>query len=566
MIRNIKNLFCGRRRSLGSEIAPDEIFLDSSNLPNFDVDQFEGRFEKPITKKTVLFLGAFFILVGLVFVGRVGILQVAKGESFALRSENNRLQHTPLFSERGIIYDRNGVELAWNSPGDDVFPVRSYTDKVGLAHVLGYIGYPARDKKGVYYETEFTGKDGVEKFYDKFLNGENGLKIVETNALLEVQSESVIKPPLDGEDLVLSIDALVQSKMYEFIENLSEEKGFQGGAGVVLDVNNGEVLALTSFPEYNSGVLSEGDDGAAIRRLQSDYRKPFINRAISGLYTPGSTVKPFVALGALNEKVITSEKKILSTGSISIQNPYFPDLKSVFTDWKEHGWVDVRDALAVSSNVYFYEVGGGFEDQNGIGIAKIEEYIRAFGLGEIAGIDLLGEVEGVIPNPTWKAEQFDGEPWRLGDTYNTSIGQYGFQVTPIQLAKGIAAIANKGELVSPHVVKDIKVKNSRVDKNIDGFNFDIIGEGMRQAVTDGTAKGLNVPSVKVAAKTGTAEVGISKKLVNSWIVGFFPYEKPRFAFVVVMEKGPRENTVGGLFVMRQILDWMTIHAPEYLTM
>jgi penicillin-binding protein 2 len=555
--------FFKRKRLWGREIAPDEIFLDSHNLPNFDVHQFEGRIEKPISKRTIFILGIFFIFVGTIFVWRIGVLQIEKGEAFSLRSENNRLHHTPLFSERGIIYDRNGVELVWNSPGKDVFPKRSYTNISGLSHLLGYIGYPARDSKGVYYQTDFIGKDGLEASYDKELNGENGLKIVETDALMRVRSESIIKPPKDGENLALSIDSDVQSRLYEFMKALAKDKGFSGGAAVIMDVQTGELLALTSFPEYSSSIMSEGKDVSAIRRFQTDSRKPFLNKAISGLYTPGSIVKPFMAIAALNEKIITPEKKILSTGSISIQNPYYPDLKSVFKDWRPQGWVNIKDALAVSSNVYFYEIGGGFKDQKGLGIRRIEEYVKKFGLGDVTGVDLSGEVKGVIPNPAWKAKSFNGEPWRLGDTYHTVIGQYGFQITPLQMVKGIAAIANDGKLISPHVVKGIDGEHVAI-KGIDKVNFSVVKSGMRQAVTDGTAKGLNVPYVNVAAKTGTAEVGISKKRVNSWVVGFFPYEHPRFAFTVVMEKGPRKNTIGGLYVMRQLLDWMAIKKPEYL--
>ncbi len=558
-----KTIFKGGKNLKDNEIAPDEIFLDSSNLPNFDVHQFEGRFEKPITKKTILLLASFFVFVGIVFIGRVGVLQISKGDSFKKRSENNRLQHTPLFSERGIIYDRNGVELAWNSPRDDVFPKRSYIDKKGISHILGYIGYPKRDNKGVYYQTEFIGKDGIEKFYNDTLAGINGLKIVETDALMNVRSESVIRPPQDGENIILSVDVQVQSKLYELMEKLAKERGFSGGAGTIMSIDSGELLALASFPEYNSSVLAEGSDKSAIRRFQNDDRKPFLNRPISGLYTPGSIVKPFVAIGALNEGVIDPNKKILSTGSISVQNPYYPELKSVFTDWKAHGWVDIRDALAVSSNVYFYEVGGGFEDQKGIGISNIEKYVKKFGIGELTGVDMPGEIEGTIPNPKWKAERFNGERWRIGDTYNTSIGQYGFQVTLIQMVRAIAAIASDGKIILPHLSLNKQIKIETID-GIDKNNFKIVKEGMRQAVTAGTAKGLNISQVTVAAKTGTAEIGISKKRVNSWIVGFFPYEDPKFAFTIVMEKGPRENTIGGLFVMRQLLEWMSINTPEYL--
>jgi len=561
----IKKIFNRRRRLVVHEIAPDETFLDSSNLPDFDVHQFEGRIEKPISKKTIAILSIFFILVGVVFVWRVGILQIKEGDSLAALSENNRLKHTPIFSERGIIYDRNGVELAWNELSKNDFSVRAYIDKSGLAHTLGFIGYPASDNKGVYYQTNFVGKDGIEGFYNETLNGKVGLKIVETNAFSEVQSESIIKQPVDGKDFSLFIDADVNGALYGFIESLAVDRGFSGGAGVIMDVEEGSVLSLVSFPEYSSTVLSEGDNGHLIASYQKDNRKPFLNRAVSGLYTPGSIVKPFVAIGALNENVITPDKKILSTGSISVPNPYFPEIRSIFTDWKPHGLVDMKDALAVSSNVYFYEVAGGYEDQKGIGILNIEKYAKMFGLGEITGIDMLGETKGVIPNPDWKKEHFDGEPWRLGDTYNTAIGQYGFQVTPIQMVRAIAAIANNGKLVVPHIVKNNNATSMQIQiEGIKKENFDVVKEGMRQAVVSGTAQGLNIPQVLVAAKTGTAEIGITKKKVNSWVVGFFPYENPRFAFVVVMEKGPRKNTVGGLFVMRQLLEWMAVNRPEYL--
>ena len=329
-----------------------------------------------------------------------------------------------------------------------------------------------------------------------------------------------------------------------------------------MDVNTGEIVTLVSYPEYDPNILVEGKNEEIIAGYSTNERKPYFNRAVSGRYTPGSIVKLFVAIGALNEGVITPEKKILSTGSISIPNRWNPELSTVFKDWKAHGWVDVRDALAVSSNVYFYEVGGGFEDQEGLGIRNIEKYMRMFGIGEISGIDIYGEEEGVIPNPKWKEENFDGEPWRIGDTYHTAIGQYGFQVTLIQMVRAVAAIATDGILVVPHVAGQ-KVKTKKITE-IDQQHFNLVKTGMRQAVTDGTAKGLNVPQVKVAAKSGTAEIGTTKRKVNSWIVGFFPYDNPKYSFVVMMEEGPRDNTIGALYIIRQLLDWMLVQAPEYL--
>lgn len=553
-----------RNSPWGGEINPDEIFLDSKNLPQFNTQQFEGRIEKPIARGAVIALGMFFLVVAFVFTGRVWFLQVAKGEEYKERSENNRLEHLPIFSVRGIIYDRNGKELAWNSLEEESnFTGRSYTSLNGFGHVLGHVTYPQKDSSGFYYQESFVGKDGVEKVYNDLLAGKNGIRLIEVDALGDIQSESTIAPPVDGKDVTLAIDSRVQEAMYRFIEQTASERGFDGGGGVIMDIATGEILTLVSSPEYSPSVLSKGSNREMIARYVNDTRKPFLNRVVSGVYTPGSIVKPYVAIGALSEGIISPEKKILSTGSISIQNPYYPDLKTVFMDWKAHGWVNMREALGVSSNVYFYVVGGGFEDQKGLGISNIEKYARMFGLGAITGVDLLGEEEGLIPNPEWKAETFNGEAWRVGDTYNTAIGQYGFQVTPIQMVRAVAAIANGGSLVTPHLRTSEELPEI-ITIPLPAENFQVVREGMRKVVKGGTGSALNIPSVAVAAKTGTAELGVSKKFVNSWTTGFFPYENPQYAFAVVMERGSRENLVGASAVMRNLLDWMSVNTPEYI--
>lgn len=548
------------------EIEPDEIFLDSSNLPRFDIYQFEGRIEKPISKRSAYLTLSFFILISLAFIFKAGILQIVRGEEYLEISENNHLKQIPIFANRGVIYDRNEELLAWNTldAKNPDFTSREYTDLSGFSHILGYLSYPAKDKYGVYYQSEFVGKDGIEEAYNERLEGEHGLKITEINAVGEIVSESTQKPPKDGESLHLTVDSKLQNKFYEIIKTTSERVGFQAGAGILMDVKTGEIIAMTSYPEYDSEVISEGEDRSAISNFLTSSRKPLLNRAISGLYTPGSIVKPFMASAALNEHIINPNKQILSTGSLKIPNPYFPGQYTVFNDWKAHGWVDMRHAIAVSSNVYFFEIGGGFQDQKGLGILNIEKYARLFGIGEIAGIDIKGEVEGIIPNPEWKEENFEDSTWRIGDTYNTSIGQYGFQVTPIQMIRALSAIVNKGNLANPHLVSDAPKMNSE-KVNISEDYFKIVKEGMRLGATEGTGTGLNVPYVEVATKTGTAELGVGKKYVNSWAMGFFPYENPKYAFIVVMEKGPRGNLIGGVAVMRQLFDWMHFNTPEYFS-
>ena len=186
-----------------------------------------------------------------------------------------------------------------------------------------------------------------------------------------------------------------------------------------------------------------------------------------------------------------------------------------------------------------------------------------FGLDSKTNIDLMGEVSGVIPDPEWKKKNFLGEAWNIGNTYHTAIGQYGFQVTPVEMVRAVAAIANEGTLLTPHLLSDDKKVWPKEIVPIKKEYFKIIKEGMRQGVVYGTGKGLNMPNVEIATKTGTAELGVSKENVNSWATGFFPYQNPKYAFAIVMEKGSRHNLIGSVYVMRQLFDWMSIYTPEY---
>lgn len=546
-------------------VDPDEIFLDSENLQNFDRQQFEGRIEKPIPKKTIILLGVLFLFFSGIFGSRLLHLQIYKGEAYFERSENNTLERSIIFADRGIIYDRNNIELAWNKKDDETttVPIRTYISP-GFSHLLGYVSYPAKDKAGFYWQSEFSGKDGLEKQYNVLLNGENGSKIVETDALGKVYSENIVNTPVHGSQLITTIDSRIQKELFSIIKDVGENNSFSGGAGTILNLENGEIIANTSFPEYNSEILSLGKDRDIISGYMKDKRKLFLDRTISGLYTPGSIVKPLFALGALAENVIDPYKKILSTGSISIPNPYFPDQKSVFKDWRVNGWTDMAGALAVSSDIYFYEVGGGYQDQKGMGILNLEKYARLFGIGEKTGVDLPDEALGNIPSPEWKIKNFDGDPWRVGDTYHTSIGQYGFQVTLMEMVRAAAAIGNYGKLITPHLVLGDTEKERGVTLvDLNKEYYDVVHNGMRQAVTYGTAVALNVPYVDMAAKTGTAQLGVAKNKVNSWVIGFFPYENPKYAFAVMMEAGPTANSVNAAYVMRQLLDWMSLNTPEY---
>jgi penicillin-binding protein 2 len=476
-----------------------------------------------------------------------------------------------LFATRGIITDRNGREIAWNeietnATASPPFPRRHYIEEPGFAHILGFVQYPKKDSSGEWWREEYSGAAGVEKAFDDVLAGQNGSSMSETDARGVLVREDIVDPPTEGGNLTLSVDAEVQSALARRLEEHARIQGFRGGAAAIMDVRSGELLSLVSFPEYDAQAFSDGDRDAIQEASDSDLT-PLLNRAASGLYAPGSIVKPLFAAAALAEGIIDPEKKILSTGAITIPNPYNPDKPSIFRDWKAHGWVDMRRALAVSSDVYFYAIGGGFESQRGLGIAAIEKYARMFGLG--APVDFLGlEASGTIPSPAWKEAVFGkDEPWRLGDTYNTVIGQYGFQTTPLQMLRAIAAIANGGSLVYPRTTRADAHPSEALGTEALGIseqNLHVAREGMHAAVTEGgTAQGLWMPGISIAAKTGTAQVGMRNEFMNSWVVGFWPFEEPKYAFVVVLEKAPANTLAGAAPAMRPFFEWLVANKPEY---
>ncbi len=588
-----------RRRKIRAvrEIAPDEIFLDSTNLADFNIGAFEGRVERPVANRAIYTVGAFFVLVAFGFGFRAFSLQVAQGATYADISINNTLSRSVIFSTRGIMYDRTGKELAWNETALEVststdslrdgitatmasttgeakapvandgsmYALRKYTSLPGLSHVLGFVQYPKADARGDWWREEYTGVSGLELAYDSRLAGKNGSRLIESDALGNVARENIVSPAIHGEDLHLSIDADVQSKLNTILSAHAQTMGFKGGAAVIMDVETGELLALTSFPEYNNQAYTDGHSDI-VRETSQNPRSPMLNRAVGGLYTPGSIVKPVFAIAALQENIISPEKGILSTGKLVLPNPYDPSNPSIFRDWTVHGWVDMRTAIAVSSDEYFYTIGGGFGGQRGLGIAKIDEYSRLFGMEEKTGIDLKGEVEGIIPTPQWKERVFGkDDPWRIGNTYHTSIGQFGFQITPLQAVRFTAAIANNGKLLKPQLLASSTPEFRQID--IPETDFQIARDGMRMAVIsdrpDATVKALNIAGIKIAAKTGTAQLGAKNEYMNSWSVGFWPADNPKYAYAVVLEKAPAGTNSGASPGLQPFFYWLIAHHPEY---
>ena len=556
-----------KRKSQKIEIELDEIFADATNLPDFNTGRLEGRIEEPLSKWNLYGVSVIFFFIAATFLAQLFSLQVVKGEQYAKQSATNTLAKNVIFAERGVVKDRNGELLAWNiaSEKNAVFSERTYSTRRGIGPLVGYVSYPRKDKTGFYYRTEYIGRGGVEEGLNQALVGENGEQLMEVNAHGKAVSQHVVHESVPGKEVTLSIDAALSEALYDQLATTTLTRGYHSGAGAIIDVHTGEIIAMASYPAFDPNVIVKGEDANLIESYSKDDKLPFLDKIISGLYTPGSIVKPFLAFAALRDHTIDPLKTIFSAGKMYVPNPYTPDHPSVFTDWKANGAMDMRHAIAMSSNIYFYQVGGGFEGQKGVGIDRMHDFFTYVGLASTTGIELPGEVSGNVPNPAWKKKVFN-EDWRLGDTYFTSIGQYGFQVTPLEMLRAYAAIANGGTLLTPTVLKTDRPIGTTTKLIMPPEHRQIVIEGMRLAAQIGTAKALNKPYMEFAAKSGTAELGATKAYVNSWVTGFFPYKKPKYAFIFMMEHGPRANLFGSSPAFGQYIDWIHTNAPQYLTL
>ncbi len=546
------------KRRRDPEIAPDEIFLDASNAPAFDRARFEGRLEKPLSRGTFLSLAGVLGVLFLILIVRAWNLEITHGTAFAAQSAHNSLESQTLFAERGVITDVNGVMLADNTENADGSVKRTYPIPA-LGQIIGYVAYPKKDSKGVYYDTAETGVTGLEAEYDSLLAGKNGQLLTETDVAGTVRSEGTLVPTVDGANLRLSIDANMEEALATAVKDVASKQGFIAGAAVIMDVNSGAVRAIVSYPSYDPNVMASGGPSNTIAAYNTNPGRPFLDHAVQGVYVPGSIVKPFVASGALTDGIITPNTIIDDPGSLSIPDPYHPGQSFIYKGWKALGPVNVEQAIAWSSDIFFYTVGGGFQNQKGLGIDRLDYWFQQFGLGHATGIDLSGEAKGLVPTPAWKQTVFN-EPWYLGDTYFTAIGQYSVQVTPIQMVRATAALTNGGKLFTPTLLADKTPSYTTVPVN--PSSLPVVQAGMRLGVTvtGGLSSPLNFSYMSIAAKTGTAQTGVTNQYDNSWVEGFFPYDHPQYAFAVVLERGPQGSGEQAVNVMQEVID--SLHAAN----
>jgi len=435
---------------------------------------------------------------------------------------------------------------------------RYYPYKETMAQVVGYVGKIFSDDKAIYKDyplTSMVGKDGLESYYESTLQGKWGRRLVEVDAYGRLKQDLGTISPQQGDDLITTIDKDLQIKFYESLEKQLKNLGVSSGAGIALNPKTGEVLAMVNLPSFDPNVLVKGSPSDLINQYLTSKHYPLFNRVISGLYSPGSLIKPLVALAALEEKIINPLKKIYDEGQIVITSPYNPKEKYIFNDWQPHGWVDMRKALAVSCNVYFWTVGGGYKDITGLGLEKIKKYWNLFGLGRKQGIDLDDESVGALPDEEWlKKVRPNDSLWKLGDTYNISIGEGGLTLTPLQMADYISTIANNGILMKPHLKKDIS-PTPLLNLNVSLENLKIVQEGMRQVVTEGTATSLNDLPMEAAGKSGSPKfISLGKEKYHALFGVYAPYSDPQIVILVLIEQPP-QGSIATLPIVREVLDW-----------
>ena len=587
-------------------------------------------FREKLRIVVLLFLAAISILMV-----RLAYLQIVRGDDYKKKSENNSVRFRQIKPLRGLIMDRNGFVLVDNKPSFDVIyipnrnnvnewsverlgqlyqsksldfpydrallknarpylpvkldknvsmdkialvetnalnlpgiyidvsPIRLYLDGDMLAPVIGYTGEISKmeiEKSGGQYAYgDVSGKHGLERFFDAYIRGRRGAELVEVNAYgKEIKNLGRIDP-LAGYNMVLTIDTDLQKAAWEAVQG-------KAGSVVALDPRNGEILAMVSSPSFDPNLFYEGISSEQWRQLQNNPFAPLSNKAISGQYPPGSTYKLIVAAAALEEGIITPDTKVFCNGSFTLGN-------RTYRCWKKggHGSVDLHKAMVGSCDVYFYTIG------KMLGVDKIAEYARRFGLGELTEIDLPNEKKGLVPTKEWKLKR-KKEVWQMGETISISIGQGYNLVTTLQLANAFGAFANGGTLWRPYLVKQIQTNDGKIYKeflpikkgelNLSVETIETLNNALRGVVNDpgGTGQNAKLSGIEVCGKTGTSQVlGLpqNEKARRRKILGAFqkdhalfacyaPSKNPEIAIAVILENAGGGGAVAAP-VARKIL-------------
>ncbi len=434
------------------------------------------------------------------------------------------------------------------------------SDIESLSHVLGYLGKLSPDeyrhaRELGYRRNDELGITGVEKSYESYLRGTLGERVHEVDAHGRIIALVGDTAPKDGQDLDLTLDIELQARTEKALRSQMKRAGTERGAVVALDPRDGSIIALVSLPAYDNNWFSGSVSSTYYGKISDDPNQPLFPRAWAGTYPSGSTVKIVIAAAALIERIVSANTTVFSVGGIRV-GPWF------FPDWKAggHGPVNVRSAIAWSVNTFFYTVGGGYESFTGLGVERLSEWMRRFGLGSRTGLDIPGEGEGLVPDPDWK-QKAKGERWFVGDTYNLSIGQGDLLVTPMQVAAYTASIANGGDHFDPHVAKlpATEIKRHTITSE-HAFELELVRQGMRDNVTYGSGRALADMPFPVSGKTGTAQWHAEKK-THAWFTAFAPSDDPEIVVTVLLEEGGEGSSVAVPVARAVLEEWWRTRSP-----
>lgn len=554
-----------------------------------------------------LFLLIVFAIVFFVLVSRLFFIQIVKGHYFRYLSDNNRTKTVLIHAPRGIIFDRNGTPLVFNSPGFrqnvngktillpkdqalrliaagkkdlEIDSLREYPYKESFSHVLGYTGQISKDELGYarfssYKSGDVIGKEGLEQEYESVLKGIDGRELFEVDANGVQIRKLGQEEPISGRNITTTLDAKLQQVVFKATKDVKK------GAAIVTNPK-GEVLALVSKPSFDPNFFTIAGYKTS---SQSSYltlndilidkdSQPLLNRSISGVYPPGSTFKLVVAASGLSNKIIdenwsVEDTGVLTVGAFSFSNWYFTGYGG------KDGSVNVVKGIKRSNDIFFYKLA------EEVGVDKVSETASKFGLGKNLGIDLSGEVPGTVPTPKWKLKNI-GEQWYLGDTYHYGIGQGFLLTTPLQVNSWTQAIAGNGTLYKPHLLKSQKpqiLASNLLDQN----SLDLIKKGMVESCAPGgvawplfefkvknanlKVDGKNILEIPIssgsadtrqiviACKTGTAEHGGATTKPHAWITIFAPAFNPQIVVTVLAEESGEGSNIAAPIAKKILEEW-----------
>ncbi len=517
-----------------------------------------------------------------------------------------------------------GHKSDWPGVGVELNPIRDYPTGELTSEVVGFLGpIPAAfaeeyREKGFLPGRDKVGYAGVEAYMQDTLAGKNGERVVEVDVAGQ-EMRNIAEPiePEPGLSLRLTIDTRLQSvaktaltRMINFWNTYLNELRTQNGVVIAMNPKTGEILALVNYPTYENNRMARIIPGDYYNQIVNQPFRPLFNHAISAEHPPGSVYKMAPAIGVLNEGIVTPEKQVDCLGKITILEKYFPNdpgspREYVCYNEAGHGMVDFKTGVAQSCDVYWYKVGGGYQDQvtEGLGIYRMAEYARAIGYGQILGIELPGEEDGLVPDPSWKRLNL-GENWSTGDTYIATMGQGYVLATPLQVAVSFATLANDGKMMKPTIIHDYLDDEGNVIKpfepvmihditkdpvitvyegnipttkkiTVQPWVIEKAKEGMREVVLTGTmaTEMADWQPNPTAGKTGTAEycddVARAKNLcspgnwpTHAWYAGYAPYDDPEIVVVAFVYNGGEGASVAGPIVKEVLKAWYELNAID----